>query len=66
MKPPAEIVQQLNMATNAALGDAANKKRLNDLGGSVIPAPPSLFGKLVTDDIAKWRRVIKAAGITAG
>ena len=66
IKTPAEIVQKLNVATNAALGDATIEKRLRDLGGSVIPGPPSLFGKLVADDIAKWGRVIKAAGITAG
>jgi tripartite-type tricarboxylate transporter receptor subunit TctC len=64
-KTPAEIVQKLNVATNAALEDAAIKKRLNDLGGGVIPGPPSLFGKLVADDIAKWGRVIKAGGIAA-
>jgi len=65
-KTPTEIVQKLNMAINPALEDAANKNRLNDLGGSVIPGPPSLFGKLVADDIAKWERVIKAAGMAAG
>lgn len=65
-KTPTEIVQKLNMAINPALEDAANKNRLNDLGGSVIPGPPSLFGKLVADDIAKWGRVIKAAGMAAG
>jgi tripartite-type tricarboxylate transporter receptor subunit TctC len=64
-KTPAEIVQKLNVATNAALEDAAIKKRLNDIGGGVIPGPPSLFGKLVADDIAKWGRVIKAGGIAA-
>ena len=65
-KTPTEIVQKLNMAINPALEDAANKNRLNDLGGSVIPGPPSLFGKLVADDIAKWERVITAAGMAAG
>ena len=66
IKTPTEIVQRLNVATNAALGDAAVKKRLNNLGGSVISGPPSLFGNLVADEIAKWAHVIKAAGITAG
>jgi tripartite-type tricarboxylate transporter receptor subunit TctC len=65
-KTPSEIVQKLNVATNAALGDAAIKKRLADLGGNVIPGLPSVFGKLVDDDIAKWGRVIRAAGMTAG
>jgi tripartite-type tricarboxylate transporter receptor subunit TctC len=62
----AEIVEELNTVINGALGEAAIKKRLKDLGGEVIPGPPSLFGKLVADDIAKWGRVIRAAGITAG
>ena len=53
IKTPTEIVQKLNVATNAALGDAAVKKRLNNLGGSVISGPPSLFGNLVADEIAK-------------
>jgi tripartite-type tricarboxylate transporter receptor subunit TctC len=66
IKTSVEIIQQLNIATNAALGDAATKKRLSDLGGSIIPGSPSSFGKLVDDDVAKWGRVIKAAGITAG
>lgn len=65
-KAPAEIIQKLNLATNAALEDAAIKKRLNNLGGTVIPGPPSLFGSVVADDIARWGRVIKAAGMAAG
>lgn len=65
-KMPTDIVQELNVATNAALGDTAIKRRLSDLGGTVIPGPPSLFSKLVAHDIAKWERVIKAAGITSG
>jgi tripartite-type tricarboxylate transporter receptor subunit TctC len=65
-KTPPQIVQELNVATNAALEDSTIGKRLNDLGGSIIPGPPSLFGKLIADDIAKWARVVKAAGITAG
>jgi tripartite-type tricarboxylate transporter receptor subunit TctC len=65
-RTPAEIVEELNTAINGALDEGAIKKRLNDLGGEVIPGPPSLFGKLVADDIAKWGRVIRAAGITAG
>jgi len=66
IKTSAEIIQNLNLATNAALRDAAIKTRLRELGGSAIPGPPSSFGKLMVDDIAKWGRVIKAAGITAG
>jgi len=65
-KTPAEIVQELNAATNGALADATIEKRLTNLGGNIIPGPPSLFGGLVADDISKWRRVIKAAGMNSG
>ncbi len=65
-KTPAEVLQKLNVATNAALEDAAIKRQLSDLGGSVIPGPSSLFARLVVDDIAKWGRVVKAAGMATG
>jgi tripartite-type tricarboxylate transporter receptor subunit TctC len=65
-KTPATIVQELNIAVNAALADSAIRKRFSDLGGGVMPGPPSLFGELIADDIAKWERVIKTAGITPG
>jgi tripartite-type tricarboxylate transporter receptor subunit TctC len=65
-KTPPQIVRELNLATNAALRDATIEKRLSDLGGSVIPGSSASFGTLVDDDMAKWGRVIKAAGMLAG
>jgi hypothetical protein len=39
--------------------------RLADLGAMVIPGSPGDFGKLIVDEIEKWAKVIKSAGIKA-
>jgi tripartite-type tricarboxylate transporter receptor subunit TctC len=63
---PSEIIGMLNREINAALADAKIKTRLADLGGSVIAGTPADFGKILADEVAKWARVIKAAGIKPG
>jgi tripartite-type tricarboxylate transporter receptor subunit TctC len=61
--PPA-VIEVLNRGINAAIVDPTIKARLTDLGGVVLPpGPPADFGKLISDDIAKWAKVVKAAGI---
>jgi tripartite-type tricarboxylate transporter receptor subunit TctC len=63
---PAEIIDRLNTAINAALSDPQIKARLADLGATVLPGSPDQFGKLLNDDTEKWAKVIKFAGIKAG
>jgi tripartite-type tricarboxylate transporter receptor subunit TctC len=63
---PAEIIDRLNTAINAALSDPQIKARLADLGATVLPVSPDQFGKLLNDDTEKWAKVIKFAGIKAG
>jgi len=60
---PAEIVEKLNKEVNAALDDPKMKARLADLGGTVLPGSPADFGKLIAEDIQKWAKVVKFAGI---
>jgi tripartite-type tricarboxylate transporter receptor subunit TctC len=60
---PAEIIDTLNKEINAALADPNMKARIADLGGTVLTGSPTDFGKLVADEIEKWARVIKFAGI---
>jgi tripartite-type tricarboxylate transporter receptor subunit TctC len=60
---PAEIVDKLNKEINAGLADPKMKARLADLGGTVLPGPPSDFGKLIADETEKWAKVIQFAGI---
>ena len=60
---PADVIGTLNSAINAALADPRISARLADLGGTVLPGSPADFGKLIADEIEKWAKVIKAAGI---
>jgi tripartite-type tricarboxylate transporter receptor subunit TctC len=61
---PPEVIAMLNKQLNAALGDTTIKKRLADLGAAASePNSPAEFGKFITDNIAKWTKVIKFAGI---
>ena len=62
---PTEIVEKLNKEINAALVDSNMKKRLTDLGAAVFAGSPADFGKFIADEIDKWRKVVKFAGIKA-
>jgi tripartite-type tricarboxylate transporter receptor subunit TctC len=60
---PAEIVDQLNKAINAALADPKMKTRFADLGGTALALTPAAYGKLLADETEKWGKVIRAANI---
>jgi tripartite-type tricarboxylate transporter receptor subunit TctC len=60
---PAQITDKLNKEINAGLADAKFKARLADVGGTVLPGSPADFGKFIAEDIEKWAKVIKFAGI---
>jgi tripartite-type tricarboxylate transporter receptor subunit TctC len=60
---PAEIVDKLNKAINAALAYPKIKARIADLGGTVLAGSPADFGKLILDETEKWAKVVKLAGI---
>jgi tripartite-type tricarboxylate transporter receptor subunit TctC len=62
---PTEIVDKLNKEVNAALADPNMKTRLADLGGTTLAGSPADFGKLIADEIEKWGKVVKFAGIKA-
>ena len=59
----ADIVDKLNREVNAGLADTTLKARLADVGVEPTPMTPAEFGKLIADDTAKWRKVIKEANI---
>jgi tripartite-type tricarboxylate transporter receptor subunit TctC len=60
---PAEIVSRLNREINAGLASPIIKDKYADLGLNTYAVSPGEFGKLVTDDIEKWKKVMRAAGI---
>jgi len=60
---PAAVIEKLNKEINAGLADPKLKAKLTDLGGTVISGSPADFGKLIAEEIEKWAKVIKFAGI---
>ena len=60
---PPEIVDKLNAAVNAVLANPALVARFHDLGGEPMPMTSTAFGKLVADEVAKWAKVVKFAGL---
>jgi len=63
---PGDVVEKLNKSINLALTDAGFVARLAALGATPLPGTPAAFGQMLVDDTAKWAKVIKFAGISAG
>jgi tripartite-type tricarboxylate transporter receptor subunit TctC len=59
---PAEIVEALNQALNAALADPKTRARIAELGGTPLPGSPADFGKMIAEEIDKWSRVVELSG----
>jgi tripartite-type tricarboxylate transporter receptor subunit TctC len=62
---PPKIVEKLNQAVNAVLGDPKLQARLAELGGEPMPMTPAQFGKLVAEETERWGKLIRAANIKA-
>jgi tripartite-type tricarboxylate transporter receptor subunit TctC len=60
---PAAIVERLNKEINAALADPKFKATITDMGGAMLGGSPAAFGKFLADEIEKWAKVVKFAGI---
>jgi tripartite-type tricarboxylate transporter receptor subunit TctC len=57
------IVATLNREINAAISDAALRKRLEALGGEPLPGTSGDFAKLIAEETEKWAKVVAAAGL---
>ncbi len=60
---PADIVSLLNRELNAGLANSRIRTRIEELGGTVQGGTPAEFGKILSDAIDKWTKVIRFAGI---
>ena len=60
---PAEIIDKLNGEISAGLTDPKIITRIAELGGTVLGGSPAAFGKIISDDVEKWGKVVKFAGI---
>jgi|SRR5665213_954528 len=58
-----DIVEILNKEINTCLSNSKIKARFAELSATVLPTSSADFGKLIADDVDKWRKVIRAAGI---
>jgi tripartite-type tricarboxylate transporter receptor subunit TctC len=60
---PRPIVDRLNANIGRALQAPDVRERLASLGADFETSSPEAFGTLLRDEIAKWSRVVKSAGI---
>jgi tripartite-type tricarboxylate transporter receptor subunit TctC len=61
---PPEIIATLNKQTNAAVLDPNIQQRFADLGVVAVPPnSPNEFAEFIAENIEKWTKVIKSAGI---
>jgi tripartite-type tricarboxylate transporter receptor subunit TctC len=64
---PDTIVRKLNAAVNTSLENPALRRRLEELGLEIVPPErrtPEYLAKFLPEDIERWAKPIRAAGIS--
>jgi tripartite-type tricarboxylate transporter receptor subunit TctC len=61
---PQDVIDKLNKAVNEVLKDPKMIERLAQLGGTPMPGTPADFGKIMSDEVAKWKKVVEFSGAT--
>lgn len=61
---PADLVQRLNAATNAALRLPAVRQRMESIGVELADQTPQAFEAILKSDAARYGKLIKELGIT--
>jgi tripartite-type tricarboxylate transporter receptor subunit TctC len=60
---PKEVIDRLNAEINAGLSDPKIRARLSETGGTVVGLSPTEFGKLFAEEVERWAKVVKFAGL---
>ena len=60
---PAGVINRLAAELDRIVHEPETQKRFATLGGQPIGGPPSTLASLIHDEILRWRRVAKEAGI---
>ncbi|TKR55119.1 tripartite tricarboxylate transporter substrate binding protein [Allopusillimonas ginsengisoli] len=60
---PADVLEALHKASVQALSDPEVRTKYEALAARVIANSPEEFKKVITDDVAKWKKVAVDAGI---
>ena len=63
---PATIIDKVGKSFGAATRRPDIVKRLNDLGATPEPTTPAEFTRFMREDLARWQRVAREAGLSAG
>jgi tripartite-type tricarboxylate transporter receptor subunit TctC len=62
---PKEIIQILNKNLSLILNDKANEAKIEEQGANVETSSPEELGDLVKKEVARWKKVVESAKITA-
>ena len=60
---PPDIVEKLHKEINAVLADPSMEARIENFGYTAFASSSAEFGKFIAEDIQKWAKVVKFAGI---
>ncbi|OWT77374.1 hypothetical protein CEY04_15590 [Achromobacter sp. HZ28] len=60
---PADVIQALNAAASKALQDPGLAERLKGQGAAIAYRDSAGYGQLITEEAARWKRVVTEAGI---
>jgi tripartite-type tricarboxylate transporter receptor subunit TctC len=62
---PEAVVRRLNASINGALQAPEIRDKLKSQGLEIVAGSPEQFGEFIKQEIAKWAKVVRAAGIKA-
>jgi tripartite-type tricarboxylate transporter receptor subunit TctC len=60
---PKPIIDKLNAAVVAAMGDQAVRARFVDFGAEPVTSTPDELGRYISSEVVKWKDIITKAGI---
>jgi tripartite-type tricarboxylate transporter receptor subunit TctC len=60
---PKDVIDRINAAANKVIAQPAIKARFGELGADTVGGTPEQFGAYIKEDLARWAKVMKEAGI---
>jgi tripartite-type tricarboxylate transporter receptor subunit TctC len=60
---PAAVIARLNVELDRIVHDPQTKKRFAEIGGEAVGGPTSTLASVIREEIPRWKRVAKEAGI---
>jgi tripartite-type tricarboxylate transporter receptor subunit TctC len=60
---PAAVITCLNIELDRIVHEPQTQKRFAEIGGEAVGGPPSTLASVIREEIPRWKRVAKEAGI---